>query len=218
MAARLWEFESPPPHHEIKSPLPVREEGFFICEGFSFKNGRKERSIMISRFPQKGDSPVFERDAEVMEQILEIITCIRTIRAENNIKPSTEISIMLSLNSEVESAVKEKEEYVRKLARVQGLEFVKDYEPDKETASSMVKGGTIYISLAGLVDFSDEIARLEKEIVKILKDFNLADRKLSNEGFLSKALPEVIEKEKEKHSVLKEKLEHLNNRLAEIKK
>lgn len=45
MAARLWEFESPPPHHEIKSPLPVREEGFLVCEGFSSE--KKEKSFFL---------------------------------------------------------------------------------------------------------------------------------------------------------------------------
>lgn len=189
-----------------------------LWQNLPFKNSVKKPSIMISRFPEKGDSPVFGKDAAVMDQIIEIITCIRTIRAENNIKPSTEISIMLSLNSEVEVAVKEKEEYIKKLARVKTIEFVKDYEPDKETASSMVKGGMIYISLAGLIDFSDEIARLEKEIVKIQKDFDLCDKKLSNPSFIEKAKPEVIEKERQKHAEFKENLEHLKTRLEEIKK
>lgn len=45
MAARLWEFESPPPHHEIKSPLPVREEGFLVFEAFSSK--KMEKSFFL---------------------------------------------------------------------------------------------------------------------------------------------------------------------------
>ena len=45
MAARLWEFESPPPHHEIKSPLPVREEGFLVFEAFSLK--KMEKSFFL---------------------------------------------------------------------------------------------------------------------------------------------------------------------------
>lgn len=48
MAARLWEFESPPPHHEIKSPLPVWEEGFLVCRGFSsIKKGEKFFSPLL---------------------------------------------------------------------------------------------------------------------------------------------------------------------------
>lgn len=189
-----------------------------LWQNLPFRNNKREPSIMISRFPQKGDAPVFEKDAQIMDQILEIITCIRTIRSENNIKPSTEIDILLSLNSEVESALKDKEEYIKKLARVKELKYVRNYEPDKETASAIVKGGMVYISLAGLIDFSDEIARIEKEIIKVQKDFDLCDKKLSNPNFLEKANPEVIEKEKIKHIELKENLEHLLTRLKEIKK
>ena len=51
MAARLWEFESPPPHHEIKSPLPVWEEGFLVCRGFSsIKTGEKFFSHCLKCF------------------------------------------------------------------------------------------------------------------------------------------------------------------------
>jgi valyl-tRNA synthetase len=190
-----------------------------LWQNLPFKNSGKLSSIMISRFPMVGDSPAFEKDAAVMEQIIEIITCIRTIRSENGIKPSNEMKILLALNSEVGLAVREKEEYIKKLARVSAIDYVsQDYSPDNETASAMVKGGMIFISLSGLVDFTEEIARIEKEIVKIQKDFDLCDRKLANPGFLEKAKPDVIEKEKEKHGELKENLEHLKNRLIEIKK
>lgn len=196
--------------------MPHVTEELWQCLPFTYKN--KPASIMISRFPQPGGNSIFGREALVMDRIIEIITCIRTIRSENNIKPSIEMDIILSLNSDVESAVMEKEEYIRKLARVKDVKFVKDFAPDKETASAMVKGGTIYISLAGLVDFSDEIKRLEKEIGKVQKDFELCDRKLSNPSFLDKAKPEVIEKEKEKHAEFSDILAHLKNRLSEISK
>ncbi len=90
------------------------------------------------------------------------------------------------------------------------------FTPDKETASSLVKGGTLYIPLAGFIDFSDEIKRLEKEIAKLQKDFDLCDKKLNNPNFLEKAQPEVVEKEKSKHTELSENLAHLKARLEEI--
>ena len=122
----------------------------------------REESIMISRFPEAGDCPVFEKDAQTMEEIIEIITVIRTIRAENNIKPSAELPLKLALVEGLKNALSEKLEYIIKLARVKDVEFVDTFTPDKETASSLVKGGTLYIPLAGFIDFSDEIRRLER--------------------------------------------------------
>ena len=194
--------------------MPHVTEELWQSLPFSFKG--REESIMISRFPELGDCPVFERDAATMEEIIEIITVVRTIRAENNIKPSAELTLKLSLEESLKSALSEKLEYIIKLARVKDVEFVSAFTPDKETASAIVKGGTLYIPLAGLVDFSDEIKRLEKEIAKIQKDFDLCDKKLNNPNFLSKAQPEVVEKEKAKHTELSENLAHLKARLAEI--
>ena len=195
--------------------MPHVTEELWQSLPFSFEG--REESIMISRFPELGDCPVFERDAATMEEIIEIITVVRTIRAENNIKPSAELTLKLSLEESLKSALSEKLEYIIKLARVKDVEFVNAFTPDKETASAIVKGGTLYIPLAGLVDFSDEIKRLEKEIAKIQKDFDLCDKKLNNPNFLSKAQPEVVEKEKAKHTELSENLAHLKARLAEIK-
>ena len=184
--------------------MPHVTEELWQSLPFTF-NGREE-SIMISRFPEAGDCPVFEKDAQTMEEIIEIITVIRTIRAENNIKPSAELPLKLALVEGLKNALSEK------------LEFVDTFTPDKETASSLVKGGTLYIPLAGFIDFSDEIKRLEKEIAKLQKDFDLCDRKLNNPNFLSKAQPEVVEKEKSKHIELSENLAHLKARLEEISK
>ena len=56
----------------------------------------------------------------------------------------------------------------------------------------------------------EELRRLQKEILKVEKDIAFVNRKLSNEQFLSKAPPEVVQEEKEKalgYGALKEKLE-----------
>ncbi len=189
-----------------------------LWQSLPFTFDGREESIMISRFPEAGDCPVFEKDAQTMEEIIEIITVIRTIRAENNIKPSAELPLKLALVEGLRNALSEKLEYIIKLARVKDIEFVDTFTPDKETASSLVKGGTLYIPLAGFIDFTDEIKRLEKEIAKLQKDFDLCDRKLNNPNFLEKAQPEVVEKEKSKHTELSENLAHLKARLGEIRK
>ncbi len=196
--------------------MPHVTEELWQSLPFSF-DGREE-SIMISRFPELGDCPVFEKDAQTMEEIIEIITVIRTIRAENNIKPSAELPLKLALVEGLRNALSEKLEYIIKLARVKDVEFVDTFTPDKETASSLVKGGTLYIPLAGFIDFTDEIKRLEKEIAKLQKDFDLCDKKLNNPNFLEKAQPEVVEKEKAKHTELSENLTHLKARLEKIGK
>jgi valyl-tRNA synthetase len=190
-----------------------------LWQGLPVKYSSKKESIMISDYPKGGQFAKYGDAAFVMDQVLEIITSIRTIRAENNIKPSIETDLVLSLSSDVKDVLVNGEAYLKRLARVKSIDYVDEtYVADKETASAVVKGGKLYLPLAGLVDFSEEVKRIEKEIAKLQKDFDMCDNKLKNENFMQKASSEAVEKEKLKYNEITEKLDHLKNRLGEISK
>ena len=70
--------------------------------------------------------------------------------------------------------------------------------------------------LSGLVDFDAERARITKEIGKLEKDQAKFSKKLSNPGFLSKAAPEIVEKDRAKLEGIEDRLERLRAELAEI--
>ena len=72
-------------------------------------------------------------------------------------------------------------------------------------------------TLEGIIDFDKEIQRLEKEINKLHSELTAVDKKLANEGFLSKAPADVIDKVKEKQSALLEKHQKLQINLDRIK-
>jgi len=63
------------------------------------------------------------------------------------------------------------------------------------------------------VDIKAEIKRLEKEKQALEKDFNIYNGKLSNEGYLKKASPEVIEKDRMKLEEIVAKLTKINETL-----
>ena len=73
-----------------------------------------------------------------------------------------------------------------------------------------------HIVLAGLVDFDAERARLAKEREKLAKDEAKLAKKLSNGGFLAKAAPEIIEKDRAKHAELADKIARVDEQLAEL--
>jgi valyl-tRNA synthetase len=73
-----------------------------------------------------------------------------------------------------------------------------------------------YVLLKDVLDFDAELKRLQKELSKLEKEYGLTQRKLSNEDFLGKAPPEVIEKEREKGSRLGEKMEKLRNQQQRV--
>ncbi len=52
--------------------------------------------------------------------------------------------------------------------------------------------------LKGVIDFSAERARLDKELAKAEADIKRVDAKLANEKFVANAPEEIVEEEKEK--------------------
>jgi len=188
-----------------------------LWQQLPFRNDKRKDSIMISDMPENKDIPIFEKESNLFKSIIELIKSVRNIRSENNVKPGVQISIVLSIdNAQIEKAVKAGENYLRKLARIENISYNNNYDPDNQTATTILPHGKLFVPLKGIVDFSEEVKRVEKELGKMNKEFNMTDGKLNNERFLSKAKPEVVEKERAKHKELKEKIEYLNNRLEEI--
>ena len=70
--------------------------------------------------------------------------------------------------------------------------------------------------LAGLVDFTGEIAKLGKEQGKVLEQLQKTEAKLGNENFRAKALADVVLKEEEKKNTLTGKLAKIEENIKRL--
>jgi len=195
----------------------------FVTEEIWHKLPGTEGSIMKASFPAVvSDDSIVQKDPEAeskMEVITEIISGIRNIRGEMNIAPS------LSLEASVQSQNKLKIETIRQyqdiiinLAGLKSFSVSESEKKPKSSATAIVNGASIFVSLEGIIDFAKEAARLEKEIKKLTKELSAVANKLSNENFLNKAPADVVEKVKEKNMALLEKQQKLQANLEKIKK
>ena len=90
-------------------------------------------------------------------------------------------------------------------------------KPD-QAAHAVTRGVEIFVPLKGLIDIGQETVRLTKELESIEKDLTRIKGKLSNEGFLSKAPGDVIEKEKTKENDLSSRHSSITKRLQMLGK
>ena len=74
----------------------------------------------------------------------------------------------------------------------------------------------VFVVLGGLVDLAAESARLEKELEKAEKELAGVQRTLSNEGFVAKAAPEVIQKKRDRASELEQTIEQIKSQVADF--
>ena len=170
-------------------------------------------SIMISDWIEYDEKLNFAKEEAEFESIMSAVKAIRTRRSEMNVAPSKKAAIYIATEKQdifnISSAV------IAKLASGSSVE-VADSFAIENAVSIVTSDATIYIPLGELVDFEAEKARLNKEKDAVLKKLEQTERKLSNEGFLSKAPEKVVEEQKQKAKEFKEKIALIDEQLAKL--
>lgn len=125
-----------------------------------------------------------------------VITAIRNIRGENRISPAIKLNLRLGVTEdEVQKILSHNRSAIMTLGRLETMEIGADGNLMK-CAVTQIAGGSssvkVIIPLEGLVDFNEEIKRIQKTIEKLEKDISLLTSKLSNEKFVQNADPDLI--------------------------
>jgi len=81
----------------------------------------------------------------------------------------------------------------------------------------VIDEATACLDIASLIDLKAEIARLEKEVAKHQADIAGIDKKLSNEQFMAKAPPEVVEEQHERRAAAEASVIKLSDALRQLK-
>jgi valyl-tRNA synthetase len=186
----------------------------FVSEEIWQRLPGTEGSIMVASFPEPSEFPPDEQALKEMELLMGVITGVRNIRGEMSIPPAKSVDIVLDMpNPEEEEIVRQNIAHIQNLARVGSVQVAAKVAKPEASATAVFGENQVHVLLKGLLDFREEQRRLRKEIKKIEKDMELAERKLSNKEFMDKAPEEVIEKVKEKVSSMQLHLEKLNHNL-----
>ena len=148
------------------------------------------------------DWPTYEGldkpDAEAeIGWVVDLVTAIRSVRAEMNVAPGTQIPLVLThISLETKARAQRWEEFLKRLARLSEIRFAEATPPG--SIQLVVRGDTAALPLAGIIDIAAERIRLEKELGKVEADIKRVDAKLGNPDFLARAPEEVIEADREK--------------------
>jgi valyl-tRNA synthetase len=149
--------------------------------------------------------------------VVDLVTAIRSVRAEMNIAPATLTPLVLSgASTETKDRAQRWSDVVKRMARLGEISFA-DHPPEG-AVQLLVRGEVAALPLKGVIDLAAEKARLDKEITKADADIKRVDAKLSNEKFVANAPEEIVEEEKEKREAavarkakIVEALERLKN-------
>jgi valyl-tRNA synthetase len=169
---------------------------------------------MVAPFPDPSEFPVDEQALREMDLLMGVITGVRNIRGEMGISPAKKVDILLDMpNPEEGEIVRQNTAHIQSLARVDSVQVAAKVAKPEASATAVFGENQVHVLLKGLLDFQEEQRRLRKEIKKIEKDMEAAEKKLSNKQFMEKAPEDVIEKVKEKVAAMQLQLEKLNHNL-----
>ncbi len=187
----------------------------FITEEIWQTLPHEGESIMISQWPVYKDEYDFSVEEQEMDRIMEAVRAIRNRRAEMNVPPSKKAKYYIA------TAHKDTFEkagiFMQRLASCSEAEIGDSFEIDGAVCI-VTTDAKIYIPLGELVDFEKEIARLNKEKEKVLKDLEFIDKKLNNENFVAKAPKAVVDGQREAAQKLRDKIAMIDESIEKFQK
>ncbi|OHD36605.1 MAG: valine--tRNA ligase [Spirochaetes bacterium GWF1_31_7] len=156
-------------------------------------------SIMIEDYPVFDSSKVDVTSELKAKKFFDILYLARNIRGEMNVPLEKKLEIRIKTDDSdiIEICSKYKKELLN-LAKGESIETGSTITKPKGSATGANEFCEVYIPLEGIIDVAAEIDRLTKELGKVTKDLERTQGKLNNESFVSKAPPDVIEKENAK--------------------
>ncbi|WP_341281740.1 valine--tRNA ligase [Paenibacillus sp. FSL H8-0537] len=175
-------------------------------------------TITLAEWPQYDAALEAPEAVKEMELLMDIIRSVRNVRAEVNVPMSKKIELLIKPSGEAEAVILTRnEEFVRRFCGTSKLETGLDLLAPDKAMSGIVTGAELYFPLAGLIDISQEIARLEKELATLNGEVTRIEKKLGNEGFVAKAPAKVIEEERSKMKDYADKRDKVQARIADLR-
>jgi valyl-tRNA synthetase len=176
-----------------------------------------EQTIMLADFPA-GDAGLIDERAETeMQAVIELISKVRNIRAEMQIKPSDKPVIHVAAGAEAQTIFRQNEAQILKLARAEALVLGDALDVPRASAKAVTATAEIAVPLEGLIDFEKEVARLENQLSKLESEQQRLNGQLGNANFVERAPAEKVQEIRDRVSEIETQVTALRQNLDALK-
>ncbi len=166
----------------------------FVTERIYLALPHESESICIASWPTVRKIATFKN--EEVETMISIVTAVRALRVDYNVKPALEFDITLyDENDRLIEVDTEISNMLYKLCKVNW-----NNSQGKDLIIIPLSTGKLAVDAAQIVDYEAEVERLKKEKTRLENEINRSNRMLGNENFIKKASEEKVQMEKDKLS------------------
>jgi valyl-tRNA synthetase len=166
------------------------------------------KSIALTRFPQGADFAIDDAAVTEMTTLQELIVAIRGLRKELSVPEKEATPVQIFASTEITALAQSNADMLSKQARVAAVEVLTAAPTGNKARSTA--NFDIAIIYERQIDVPAERERLTKELARLNKGLEAANKQLGNEGFIARAPANIVEGLKKQHAetlALKEKAE-----------
>jgi valyl-tRNA synthetase len=181
-----------------------------------------EPTIMLASYPE-ADANLIDEEAETaMQVVIELVSRVRNIRSEMEIKPSQEIQIIVRTSDQKLNDIFENNSaQIMRLTRASKLKYARRVDSPLEipraSARAVLAGGAeVAVPLEGLIDFDQEKQRLGKEKEKLAIEASKLIAQLANPQFAERAPAEKVDEIRARIADIAQRTVQLDQTIANL--
>ncbi len=181
-------------------------------------NWQSTESIMTAAYPEADAGAIDPGAEEVIGSLVEIVRSIRNARAQYKVAEDKWVEAQVHSDNLI-SSIKPYLDTVQTLAHAKPVTFVSKRLGGKSVEKALVMvlaDADVVIPMASMFDIEAEKKRLQKEIEGCEGEIARLKARLSDSNFTTRAPVEVVDKERDKLTMLTDKLGRLKQQLNKL--
>ncbi len=168
----------------------------FVTEALWTETAKRDTQLIVAVWPQLDGLADADAEAE-MSWLIDVITNIRSLKAEMNIAPGKPLNaVLVGASQDILDRVERNRPLLARMARLEEISASDSVPP--ASAQTVVGETVIALPLDGVIDLDAERDRLAKELKKLDGEIMRLEKKLGNAKFVANAPEEVVAGEKAK--------------------
>jgi valyl-tRNA synthetase len=183
------------------------------AEGCFVQDNRLETADQLAAAIATRGAPVDPTASIRVDQLKQFTSQARQLKADQTVAQKRDVTFQLLASDEGWSAI---EPHLTKLIRLIGTEGVARTSAEPSLPAVVTPFGTLYLDTGIQIDPAAERIRLSKELEQLRKHIAGSEGRLSNEAFVSKAPPAVIDGARKQLADLQAKAAEIERLLAAL--
>ena len=174
-------------------------------------------SIMLADYPMPDPVRMADPEADRFDTLIEMVQALRSLRVDLSVPEGAEVEVYFDAEPAAAAWLSERASWMKRLAKVEN--FVHRAPGTDWPAGSpgvLVEGVELRVPLSGLVNREELLAKLGKDALKLETEVMKIRKRLDNPGFVAKAPPEVIVKDRALADEMESRLAKVRDNMSRI--